>query len=203
MIVAVEMWEKRQLGLDVALERGFKMSAIARSIGTTSSNLGNMMRRKAANSRYLARLDRWLEANIFSHNPDARPPVPRTRPVFRDHVEPASMREGPPPYEHLVRVGSPASNAVATSFPAALSKAQTTLLMRAAAKDRALAEECANLQEHLDEIIEELKTIEQQAESLIRRAEQVVAESIPPAPSNTPPWARREFAKHENKEPEM
>lgn len=59
-------WERRREGVALAIQQGYTKEAIARAIGTDGSNLGNLLRRKGTRSKFIPRLDDWLERNVWN-----------------------------------------------------------------------------------------------------------------------------------------
>lgn len=65
--------EKRLAMMGIAVANGWKKAEIARAIGTTRANLGNLLATEPKNSKYIEPLDQWLQRNAYTSPGGARP----------------------------------------------------------------------------------------------------------------------------------
>jgi len=59
-------WEWITRGIEKAVEMGWKKSAIGKVIGTSGSNLGNIIRRKSGDGQLVENLIQWLSKNVYA-----------------------------------------------------------------------------------------------------------------------------------------
>lgn len=71
-----EQHKRRVKGVEEAVRRGFTKAGIAKAIGTSGANLGNILRRGSPYSRHIQALDAWLKTNIYASSGSQENTVP-------------------------------------------------------------------------------------------------------------------------------